>query len=1038
MQDRIDELADYYAACNEDSEEECASSFELKEANNADEGLMKTESAGGVATFTATPLTLQHVHGASQSQSGIEYRGKTARAAALFLSSQPFSVGSFELQKKPLRELSQQQQAVSPETEYLVDALSAVRQLRSSSFDFQSTKSSSGAGWKNGRWVLKKDTAKRLVESGLITFGCALTPILQVATDISELKSGVEQFRKVTGTVLQVPCLERLCCCSLTDIPYGGTEALGCVALACFSRFHVVVEEWLDDYLGWVVELVEVLTGNAGKRSAASVPPVPPLDTGAWSQCLPSSQSPASIVGPPELALTVSKLSAVLELNAAPLRSLLVVLHETDCFSRLLAIANSCASDPRSDASASRFAIRVAREAAMLLDVLVVRAGSLQDTSTLNLYRAYMMVILHCSWPYLELSTAAIFGCVRDIDFQVWRELLPRMFKTSFSHLKGSTEESDSPTDIFSLILNCIDFHKGSVLHQANFSSNKASALLIARRFIIRSFGVFARRKGRERQMVLMKKLGVTTNESREEFLTTVPLGSLTLQDEDIVKKNCFWSARVTEAPCDIFLSKDLNFAQGDSCQRADMWINVSIPAARWITAAVLLPFGEVVQRLHKQRLSNLYRAYAPHYTLTELEYPEGVVIEHSTTAEEDPDGREADSHAGPQQHPVLPLGEADQISFASAMRLLMTVALVNSRDRIVDSFLSRLYASGKWWDSSSAAQRAVEISALFKEALRGLPHAELVELNVLPTVQLNSQNTSSGQCAILNAFASFELRFSLPDELMVVLLPRVLSLHEIHETGQMKSTYSTLFWHHRRGSAKKQQTHLSPHILSSLGSRISFSDVWSYVFGYICSLHYTQMALREQRKVLQLADARTHFTRKSDDSEKDSVQLLSRGIGSTFYCLSFIVDTLLSFTLHEVHQVVFEFEEAFCSNSNTFNSACELCQALDQLLLRMRIICFPSLPPSCTSKEDVMAFSSSSETVRESITELLSLALDPTRFSISLVSLRTKRTVEALVAVISSTTVHFALHARLKPLLTMLTFNHYYGDDEREWYRFR
>ncbi|CCW61794.1 unnamed protein product [Phytomonas sp. EM1] len=129
---------------------------------------------------------------------------------------------------------------------------------------------------------------------------------------------------------------------------------------------------------------------------------------------------------------------------------------------------------------------------AALLDYLIIQLSALQHPGAMDLYRLYMSLLIHCAWPYVILSTSTMFGFVHDIDSQKWRHQLPRLFRSSFSHIRVGGAHRRYPTDVLSLVLSCVDYQKSAVSLEP---FKTLSMLLSARRSILYSLLNFARQK---------------------------------------------------------------------------------------------------------------------------------------------------------------------------------------------------------------------------------------------------------------------------------------------------------------------------------------------------------------------------------------------------------------------------------------------------------------------------------------------------------------------------------------------------------------
>lgn len=1103
------------------------------------------------------------------------------------------------------------------------------------------------------RWCIRKKVWKEFHSLGVENYARSLQPLLSVASDVADLKQRNDAFRHLYSAAKQTDHLSRICIYAFgTDVEMQSfrmdkkNEALGNVGCATLLRFSSFIEEQLDEFFRWVLQLLELHSSLRERRRAVPMQDslawvweeiISPFSIdkgihelkgsehngermeedeklGRWESCLPfrrvsrtvaekdplgdffpfffrDSRAGGSITVSQCPRLHISSLVTMVQQNALPLRRWLTVLEESQCFQFFSQmIFKELAVDPQEDVgykaikdlhfptscrtlfshmSASEFAFICVKQSAALLDFLVVRSSELQNACSFDLYRCYMMLVIHLSWPYFDLFTAAMHGFVRVGELDVWKQLLPRMFRVSFSHLRPSGAEEENPTDVLSLILNCVEYYQEEstwnhfstdfssfptdTQHlRYSSSSRELSELVAARQFILRSCAAFCRPKGRSSPKGLESpetKKKSPSHSFLEEGLTRedrnfdrcLPLGfamsnakpQLCLNEEKTELKRkpsgnllsqgaardkewmlpSLWSLQKNEAcgSSDIMIRcTTLSSAQKShypdpywnasnpsktvvECHaaNAELWINIAIPCTRWLAAALLIPFGKAVRELQRRRVNALYVG------ITSLSYSfnwEGVSL-GSFSPLERPTKRRKEMDDSFCERSSYVNGEAGQheqlleinrgssvwssvvpsppiISLPNALRLIIDVALFGSHEHIVDRFIRQLYLKSRelqWWKVSqqgmdNSMRGSTIVSSIFSEAIHGLPHSHLVQLAVTPLKRKTPPLTSC-ICAegshppsaeigemkeLLDAFARFELRFFFPSQLAQVLLPRKLSWCIDRSKGQFRETYGSFFWQERR--AEVLQDTYSMSFLSGFtcaeneetnfpcGS-VGFADVWSSIFGYLVSLHYAQISLQEQRKSLQRNELQAHELQHimpfSNSYLKTQKNLLSRSVGVAFYALSFVLDTLVRFTMQEVFVVVYELEKAFL-HRRQFDSGPFLCKRLDQLLLQLQLVCFPAEPLLCPSREESLAVSTSEESVRTCITDILCLALDPSRFPFRLLGSKTKDRVERLIYATSSSAIQSPLlHMRLNPLMQLLTFNQYYGDAS-EGYCFR
>ncbi|GET86997.1 hypothetical protein, conserved [Leishmania tarentolae] len=537
-------------------------------------------------------------------------------------------------------------------------------------------------------------------------------------------------------------------------------------------------------------------------------------------------------------------------------------------------------------------------------------------------------------------------------------------------------------------------------------------------------------------------------------------------------------------------------FGRGSQEQRKrrshQLWINVTIPCARWITAALLIPIGVAVQRLQERRLRELltvslhavgdscFSARPPHAHAQDAQQQ---LADTAAPVEGPPPGSLAplNRHAskGVLSRTVTTTATT-ACSFIHALKLLVDVALFRDQERLVHGFLERLYREPRWWvrhaeDGGTAAYSrlgtaAPIVSAIFADALRGKRFSELVQLSVLPS-RINAasaaadtmvtatpttpeqqggreeegHSSSSFAADMLDVFASFQLEFTIPDAFQRILQPQDLSVYVQPLTSTTERSYQTYFWQRRRrlyvdsGDVGEAKASLAAAAApSSYG--IAFADVWSYVFGYKCALYYARITLREHKKQLHQRDTQdaqvTQAMGLSGQTATQHLRYVSRGLGTAYYTLNFAVEQLLSFTQNVAMRVVYSLERLLAkamSLSSELLSCMELCYQLDALLLELSIVCFPARPPVALNVRERGMMSPATEVVRAAVQQALKLALDPSRLPVSHINSSTRNAVEALVSAVSAAAEAHpsTLATHLKPLVVRLTFNRYYGTDE-------
>ncbi|CAG9571147.1 conserved hypothetical protein [Leishmania major strain Friedlin] len=540
-------------------------------------------------------------------------------------------------------------------------------------------------------------------------------------------------------------------------------------------------------------------------------------------------------------------------------------------------------------------------------------------------------------------------------------------------------------------------------------------------------------------------------------------------------------------------------FGQGGQAQRKrrshQLWINVTIPCARWITTALLIPIGVAVQRLQERRLRDLFTLSLP----AAAGGGGGCLLSrplHAPVQEAQQQRQSTDTTAPVERPPSGSLAPLDVLagrglasrtatatacSFIQALKLLIDVALCRDQERLVHGFLERLYREPRWWvrhaeDGGAAAYdrlgtAAPVVSAIFADALRGKRFSELVRLSVLParvgaaaataastmtaaTLTRPGQQSGRGEegnsspsvaAGMLDVFASFQLDLTLPDAFQHILQPRDLSVYVQPLTNTTERSYQTYFWQRRQrlyveeGDAGVGKA--SPAAAAASGfNGVAFADVWSYVFGYKCALYYARITLREHKKRLHQRDTQDAQVAQAmglpGQTATQHLRYVSRGLGTAYYTLNFAVEQLLSFTQNVAMRVVYNLERLLAksmSSSPELLSCMELCYQLDALLLELSIVSFPARPPVALNVRERGMQSPATEVVRAAVQRALEVALDPSRLPVSHINSSTRNAVEALVtAVFAAAENHpSTLATHLKPLVVRLTFNRYYGTEE-------
>jgi hypothetical protein len=555
-------------------------------------------------------------------------------------------------------------------------------------------------------------------------------------------------------------------------------------------------------------------------------------------------------------------------------------------------------------------------------------------------------------------------------------------------------------------------------------------------------------------------------------------------------------------------------------------WINVTVPCARWVTTALLIPIGVAVQRLQERRLRDLLtislHAVQPCQSLAAvatrrsrdgdgsgLLWRNDIHIETVGPGEEKKRGSEGGFRKErvspaltdpPGFSPFFPMtremwgvrnSTTAACSFLHALKLVIDVALCRDQERLVFGFLEHLYREPRWWarrwvDGGAAAFERVgtaapTVTALFADALRGKRLGELVRLVVLPAKEIRKEQPSTVAAVaamptdtadataaaapastiaadMLDMFASFQLEFTFPGAFALILQPRDLSVYVQPVTGTTERSYQTFFWQRRRRLYVEEPVTPAAATSTAAGAAavagvtrqdgVVFADVWSYVFGYQCSLYYAQITLREHKKQLRQRDTHdfqvAHTMGQPGPRVARHLQYVSRGLGSAYYTLNFAVDTLLSFMQAEAMRTVYDVEhllQTALRASPGLHSCMELCQQLDTLLLQLHFVSFPARPAVALNSRERAMQSPATEAVRSAVQQILAIALDPARLPVSYISSSTRNAVEALVAAVTAASGERSsgLAFRLHPLRVMLTFNAYYGTAEETLsFRFR
>ncbi|ORC84893.1 uncharacterized protein TM35_000401600 [Trypanosoma theileri] len=760
-----------------------------------------------------------------------------------------------------------------------------------------------------------------------------------------------------------------------------------------------------------------------------------------------------------------------------------------------------------------------------LIDYLIVRMSVMQDSNTMDLYRFYMVLLIYCSWPYVLLMTSAIFGFVTDIDANTWRSKIPRIFRLSFSHIRVSEnnhldrKELALPTDILSLVLLCVGYEgvgpneqsKESKRQRCENRSRRRAAfasMLSSRSFILRSFVAFSRQKTLvgwcRKRAVDQRPTGVIANSNKEELWRTT---LSEWQSWRFLQQEEGRSNRFTDIVLPLVLSSHLEYSLNTSSQSkgvtwalqvddnkthhdmllldtselkglpiTELWLHTSLPAARWVSVSLLVPIGQVVQRLHERRLVELLsttvaRQRMGYYTVDnnnnnndnnnnnnnnnndnhDNDSDDGMLdmeLEVSVNGEDNvlafslrdvPHKLGGETSNNGSMNPLSRtavdtperLLRSHNVTFREAVKLIIDVVLCRDSERIVYTFLHRLFLEPHWWFRRDAAEytsngtASIFISNTFADALRGKPLGPFVRLAVAPkTESQSSQNANDGHpFEMLRTFASFELIFTFPWDIALILLPSDLCV-EWGKGGNIQEKYASYFWKNRRRKLEQQEKEKD---YPTKEFQLQPQDYWSYCFGYLCSLYYAQISLREQRKRLQRRDVDTYHLMSvlgTTEQGKAHAARITRGLGSAYFELSFAVDSLLGFTQNIVSITAREMEEELTRMNTSAGSCITLCQRLDSRLLRLLCVCFP-----VQTRSDAIKPLPESTSIRESITLLLTIALDPANLPLKHVTSRTQNAIEALVTVVRSLPMTSVLREHVWPLLVLLTFNRFYGE---------
>ncbi|EKG05453.1 hypothetical protein TCSYLVIO_003470 [Trypanosoma cruzi] len=752
--------------------------------------------------------------------------------------------------------------------------------------------------------------------------------------------------------------------------------------------------------------------------------------------------------------------------------------------------------------------VNTVTRATTLMDYLIVRMSALQDSNTMDIYRFYMVLLIYCGWPYVLLMTSAIFGFVTDIDADAWRSNIPRIFRLSFSHIRvGDHGRNDRkivmlPTDILSFVLLCVGYEPveadgrcsedgGKPKRDVNRARRRAafSSMLSSRSFILRSFVAFTRKKvllGWSRKRSADWRPTNAECSTGDEWLGFIQKGEKTTSHS--VSTPAALSLTLCGDGEDEFLSLWPNFSTWTLCveekkthhdfilddctaggngKPLQLWLHTSLPAARWVTASLLVPIAQVVKRLNERRLAELLsndiaRHRVGYHSENKLENTDDVCYDDDDNMPAIGFDMNSDtwnvgsstvsmrrggslSLIGGGRGAVATRLLPNDVTFQDAVRLIIDIALCRDSERIVYTFLYRLFNEPHWWYRRDAVgykytgTASTFISTAFADAIRGKALAQFVRLSVAPTSESTlSQGTGDDSALeVLRTFASFELFFSFPWDIELILLPLNLSV-SWGGADAIQEKYASYFWKNRRcGEEAKVRRVNTEKAAGKTGAQeerqqqplgkqaVKARESWSYCFGYLCSLYYAQISLREQRKRLQQRDIFSHNIMSalgsSEQGKKHTVRL-TRGLGSAYFELSFAVDSLLSFTQNIVGIVARELEGEL-TKLGKVSSCMALCQRIDALLLRLCTVCFPVAP----GLEDTCPMTDSLP-ICESITAVLAIALNPTSLPLRHITSRTQNAIEALVAVVRALPATSVLKEKLNSLLVLLTFNRFYG----------
>ncbi|CAD2219655.1 hypothetical protein AGDE_14306 [Angomonas deanei] len=717
------------------------------------------------------------------------------------------------------------------------------------------------------------------------------------------------------------------------------------------------------------------------------------------------------------------KPSMELDEEAAFVKSVAVDNPFLTCIERILAVIEGCGLEeaitlPPTESegySLNDVRDRCGKGASLLLDFLIIQCSAYQSSATIELYRFYLMVLLHCTWPYVCLCTSVVFGVVVKVDPASWRLLLPRLFRSSFSHIKvNQSHQRQYPTDLLSLMLNCIDYEEEGestgIVNESSLRSLRSARLFIVKRlqqFSTRKLAKLFRKRARppsvesssakaanDLDSILYQLLEdghdaprSTTSGDGEvalKFSSSLPL-HISLDKQE--SRNLLLKLSVhKETSCSDVSLGAMSMDRDDrrSIASAELWLNVNIPVARWITAALLLPIGTVIQRLQKHRLQELL-----HYKVNPLNREE------------------------------LLLYKSQHFNLMQSLRLLVDICLCRDRERTVEQFVKRLLEYHYWWHRTAVVNdegtASGLVSSLFTDALKGKAFGHLVKLTVLPP-----QDGESEREDVLNTFSAFKLSFMFPQSLRLVLLPVEVSVVASDSSDELHVNHFHLFWRRRRG------------VDACLAS--ASVDVWSSFFGYLCSLHYLQEKLSKQRAQVKEQTEFNRYVMKELGVKEDSdmVHHITHSHQAAYRSLSFVLNSLLSFTLLSVEKFVYDLEHLL-KQVGSANSCVELAMNMDRLLVSFSVVCFHASSKAVTQVEKLNAFA----VVRDAVVKVMRLTLELESVPANMVLSRTGNTVESLVVKLSCVRQPFP-RTQLDPLLNVLTFNRYYGADQNISFQFR